>query len=252
MDTTRVLLSDSHLHLHLGSGIFPSMARRWKGCSCAVSTQDWDAALTAAKAAPGATVFFGIHPWYASGDLDRTLSRLEDLLSAEPSAGIGEIGLDAFRADTDLDTQRIWFREQMRLARTYNRPVSIHCVRAFGPLMDELTAMPGSLPPFCIHSFNGSREIMDRIIRRGGSVSFSAFSLKGASGKSADCLHHAQDGHFLLDTDFPSREGQNLKEYPGMLTALYEEAARIRDVHVERIAALTAEAFAPFSGETTV
>jgi Tat protein secretion system quality control protein TatD with DNase activity len=81
-----------------------------------------------------------------------------------PKSIIGEIGLDKFhyalqdtpgtigtnhepqtkQLTTPIDQQIRVFQLQMEIAIQYNRPVCIHCVHAFGPLLDILTKLRDS------------------------------------------------------------------------------------------------------------
>ena len=227
---------DSHVHFQIASGAFPDDGPHWYGCCCATGPDDWETTLHVSGKLPGAVPYLGVHPWFIDGDIEQVLEKLESLLSTQHTAGVGEIGLDGFRAESPVEIQRKWFGRQMKLAVTYKRPVSIHCVRCWGPLIEELSALPDPLPPFLVHGFNGSREIMERIISLGGMVSFSPFSLRGKSGKSASNLAAVQDEHFLLDTDFPYALHQPFGEYPGLLSALYETAAKLRGTTTDDIA----------------
>ena len=68
---------------------------------------------------------------------------MEMLLQQHPHVAVGEIGLDKYHFDyhtkeltTSIDIQIEAMEYQMELASIYQRPVSIHCVRALGPIMD--------------------------------------------------------------------------------------------------------------------
>jgi len=58
---------------------------------------------------------------------------------------------------------------QLRLAAKISRPVSVHCVKADGAIVDVLQSeikKGHTLPPkICIHSFAGSVETLKRIVR---------------------------------------------------------------------------------------
>lgn len=74
----------------------------------------------------------------------RWVVQLEELLIEHPQAMVGEIGLDNFHfsdpttkeLSTPLEVQIRALEYQLELAIRYNRPVSVHCVRAMGPMMD--------------------------------------------------------------------------------------------------------------------
>ena len=54
----------------------------------------------------------------------------------------GKFGLDRWVKDYGLEQQQEVFVWQLRLAAEQNLPVSIHCLQAWGPLLDTLRAEP--------------------------------------------------------------------------------------------------------------
>jgi Tat protein secretion system quality control protein TatD with DNase activity len=73
------------------------------------------------------------------------IANLESLLSEHPHLPVGEIGLDNFHFDpitqeltSTMDKQVEALKLQLGVATRLHRPVSLHCVRAMGRLMDAL------------------------------------------------------------------------------------------------------------------
>ena len=62
----------------------------------------------------GETPFYGIHPWQADDSFD--LDAIRAQLIANPSSGVGEIGLDRLKTKTVSDAQRTIFAQQLELA----------------------------------------------------------------------------------------------------------------------------------------
>ena len=120
--------------------------------------QDWPAVLDLARRYPQVIPSFGYHPWYVkerSADWHQVLLRH---LDAAPSA-VGEVGLDRWVKDYDLDQQQEVFVWQLRLAAERNLPLSVHCLQAWGPLLDILRAEPRPACGFLLHSYGGSARI---------------------------------------------------------------------------------------------
>lgn len=144
----------------------------------------------------------GIHPWFLheltsddweeveqpppSGDdgspvsattVPKWVFNLEENLLSSPSAVVGEIGLDNFHFDPiskeltcDMDTQIRALEFQLSLATKYQRPVSLHCVRSIGKIMDTLskirTIHGGQLPPrIYFHAFGGKAATVTQLIK---------------------------------------------------------------------------------------
>lgn len=92
-----------------------------------------------------------MHPWHAHEVKEGWLERLRGLLQRHPAAVIGEIGVDkAAKAPSsrrcEWASQQEVFKAQMALASELWRPVSMHCVRAPGMLLEFLRQCTGSLP----------------------------------------------------------------------------------------------------------
>lgn len=137
-------------------------------CPMAVEEGDWATLISLEEqgqqqktvAAGG----LGIHPWKAHEVKPGWESRLREALIQTPSLLVGEIGLDKSReADkTGWETQLRMFEEQMELAAELRRPVSMHCVRAYGTIYEWLKKRPTATecpPSLAFHSYTGSTEM---------------------------------------------------------------------------------------------
>lgn len=85
---------------------------------------------------------FGIHPWHVLPRLEdnhAALLALESYLSRHPNAIVGEVGLDALRGPPLETVQVPVLVAQLRLAAAFQRPVSMHCVRAYQVLQRILS-----------------------------------------------------------------------------------------------------------------
>lgn len=145
---------------------------------------------------------FGIHPWHAHTACHGWQDRLTALLRKHPHASIGECGLDRWVDNPSIEIQLPIFTDQLRIARELNRPVTIHCLRAWDPLFDAFNQQE---PPekFLLHSFNGSIEIARRLIPLGARFSFSGYFLKPEKARIIDVFRELPHDRILLETDAP-------------------------------------------------
>ena len=144
---------------------------------------------------------FAIHPWHAHTAASGWSERLACLLERHPRAGIGECGLDTRVAAPSLDIQRPVLREHLRLARELKRPVTIHCLKAWGALIDLLLEMPP--PRFLLHSFGGSLETARRLIPLGAYFSCSGHFLHARKTAALEVFRHLPHARILIETDAP-------------------------------------------------
>ncbi len=187
---------------------------------CATAEADWEPVLALAAAHREVVPLLGLHPWKVAGARPGWEGRLEALLTGH-RAGVGECGLDFARRPVDRGAQIQAFRLQLNLAIRLRRPVALHCVRAWGPLLEALDSE--GVPPAgaLVHAFNGSPETARELQTRGVFLSFAASHPRLAAVRS-DLL--------LLESDAAG---------PTALPALLAEAAAMRGCPVGELAVLT-------------
>lgn len=175
-----------------------------RGVVNATCENDWAAVAALARAHPD-FVFpaFGIHPWQAHTAAPGWQERLAGLLETHPRASLGECGLDQWVSAPPMEIQRPVFRDQLRLARDLKRPVTIHCLKAWGPLFEVFAEAPPP-PAFLMHAFNGSLETARRLIPLGAWFSFSGHFLHPRKAAVLEMFRHLPPGRLLLETDAPA------------------------------------------------
>ena len=202
--------TDAHNHLQdprLGDPAPVIAAMKAAGVErCVVNTtreEDWPAVEKLALVYPG-FVFpaFGIHPWHAHTAAEGWQERLGKLLGKDPQASIGECGLDQWVSTPGMEIQRPVFSEQLRLARKMNRPVTIHCLKAWGALFEAFSESPPP-PQFLMHSFGGSIETARRLIPLGAYFSISGYFLHDRKSSVLEVFRQIPADRILMETDAP-------------------------------------------------
>lgn len=164
-------LFDAHCHLDAAAGIavLPGESGARGRLLCGVDPGDWDAVASVAAAWPGSIPAFGLHPWHAEAAAGWE-DCLADRLAATPAAWLGEAGLDGFRENiAPPATQERVFAVQLRLAVRLDRPVNLHCVKAWDALLAALDAdyLRGGCRDFIVHSFSGPHQYIKPLTERG-------------------------------------------------------------------------------------
>lgn len=118
----------------------------------ATNPKDWQKVL-ALKSTIHA---IGIHPWHVSDLPKDVMIDLEKLLKQNPDAHIGEIGLD--KCKNDFYKQEEIFMLQLELAQKLNRPVHVHCVRAWGEMLPILKGHKDL--KYLFHGFSGDKNVI--------------------------------------------------------------------------------------------
>ena len=241
---------DSHLHLQdpRFDGIRNAVLLRAKQAGVlrmfcnATSEKDWQDVLNLSSDSPSLIPFIGIHPWHCDTVVKDWQIRLGDILETI-ACGIGETGLDK-KCSCDMMKQIEIFTVQLQLAVTYRRPLAVHCVGCWGKLLDilEMQTKTTALPPIMIHSFGGSLEIMQRLVRLGCWLSFSTRLAAPGQERLRQVLQKTPLHHILLETDAPdqlqagidagSPEDSVINE-PANIIALYALAANLQHMNLQ-------------------
>ena len=165
---------------------------------------------------------YGLHPWDVGNRSPAWLETLRAFLIANPAAVVGEIGLDRWildRARPDdprlaglrrapLDEQLAAFRAQLDLATTLDRPVTIHCIDAFGLLLETLQSAhtTARLPRrgFLLHAYSGSLELVAPFAALGAYFSFNGAYLASRHTRLRELYQKIPLDRLLAETDAPA------------------------------------------------
>jgi len=218
---------------------------------CGSEEADWEQVLTLSREYPFIISAAGVHPWYASRRSSSWRDTLTSLLRDNPRCAVGEIGLDHALHPRNDDEQLIVFKEQMQLACELNRPVSVHCRKAWGSLLSLLReGMPIPEKGMVIHSYSGSVELLTELSSYGISFSFSGAVTYVKNARVRRALAAVNSDRLLIETDSPDIAPHLHNGYnePSTLPLIAAEVARIRGVTIEKIAAgTTANALAIYA-----
>jgi TatD DNase family protein len=198
---------------------------------------------------------FGYHPWYLHERTPDWLKNLEKFLDEMPSA-LGEIGLDRWKPDLPYENQEAVFLAQLKIAVERNLPVSIHCLQAWGRLLELLQNHPRPGRGFLLHSFGGPAEMIPAFAKLGAYFSFPGYFLQERKLKQRATFRQVPTDRLLVETDAPhqhlppakilhpltSADGQPLN-HPANLGAIYAGLAEFLGEKTEALAARVEENF---------
>ena len=120
---------------------------------------------------PGILFTCGIHPWHLDESSHNRLIASVIKLTAHPSViAVGETGFDKIKGPS-LDLQRKTFEEQVIIAEELNKPVIIHCVRAWDELLREHKKFNPRMP-WLVHGVRGKPDLAMQLISKGMYISF--------------------------------------------------------------------------------
>jgi TatD DNase family protein len=165
----------------------------------------------------------GIHPWHIA---NCNLAEVERLASEKDA--IGEIGLD-YACDVPREVQRDIFRAQLVIAEQLEKPVILHCVRAFEEVMKILSEY--HLTSVIFHGFIGSKEQAQRAVRQGYYLSYGERTFR--SPKTIEAMLATPLSQLFVETD----------ESNTPIEEIYAKIAELRGIKIEILLEATEENF---------
>ena len=172
------------------------------------------------------TCSLGLHPWFVDVDLWRDAwTNLVSLAKSSQVKAIGECGLDRniiVSKNLSMEVQSDIFQQHIQLAESLDKPLIIHCVRAFTELIALKKSYQASIP-WIIHGFQKKESIFRELFDQGFYFSFGAAILNDRSPVVAEIRAITGD-RFFLETD--DRSDLTIEQ-------IYARASELRQVSVE-------------------
>ncbi len=175
----------------------------------------------------GKSAFYsaGLHPWHIDNDEKKTEKSFENirkLLGYDKVIAIGETGLDK-SIKTDFGLQQTIFDRHLRLAGDYQKPVIIHCVKAYADMLGFKKQF-GQQLPWIMHWFNADEQMAGQLIRKNCYLSFGHMLFKENS-KAFKTFPAVPSGRIFLETDDSSYAIQEV----------YRRAAQLRGISLSKM-----------------
>ena len=249
-----MLFCDAHLHAACCSGLEQAATMEnyrlsgekdgFLGASCAHGREEFARQQELVRLSGGhIRPLFGMHPQLPLLD---NADFLETLLIRKEIIGIGETGFDLFTPEfkANLAAQEEAWGISLELAATYGVPVVVHDRKALDFIFRDAGKLK-VLPAVVFHSFAfGPREALS-ILNHGIPAWFSfAKQLLNGNKKSRSCVAELPLDRLLLETDAPYQTLKGESETsPFEIRRVYDEAARIRGMGLEELAAALQENF---------
>lgn len=208
---------------------------------CGTSSNDWNQILQRAAEYPQIIPMIGIHPWFVSHDWKNSFQTLGKILRDVPTSGIGETGLDFQERFTNRAEQEESFAEHLDLARELNRPVAVHCVQAWGRLIEILREYPA--PRVLLHAFGGAPELIPELTELNCWFSFCGSVTNPAAKRVRAAVAAVPSDRLLIETDSPDFPPADCPEpnEPANLIYVARAVAEIRKIPLDDLSALTSK-----------
>lgn len=184
----------------------------------------------------------GLHPTSVGEDPDRDMEEVHRLLGTGRYWAVGEIGLDKHWDTTRIEQQKEVFRQQLRWAKEYALPVSIHCRDAFDEVITILEEENHDHLSGVMHCFTGTVDQARRVIELGDFMLGIGGVITYPKSGLAETMSQLGAGSCVLETDapylspVPHRGKRNESSY---IPHIAEVLAAAVDLPLEEVARIT-------------
>lgn len=181
----------------------------------------------------------GIGPSNVTDVNDETYDIISKLAKESKVVAIGEVGLDYYWTTENKEMQLKVFKTMLKIAKTNNLPVIVHCRKSF---LDTYNLLKESDLTGIIHCYSGSVDMAKRFIKLGfllgigGVITFkNAKSLK-------DVVKAIDINNFSLETDSPYLAPEPYRGKPNTpknVKLIATEIANIKQVNLDEVIRVT-------------
>ncbi len=216
----------------------------------AIARWNFDVVRALAHRHAGCSYALGIHPLCAAQASDDDLIELRRQVAASMDdprfVAIGEIGLDFFIPDPQVERQNAVYQAQLKIAREFDLPVLLH-VRKSQDQVRSAAARAG-VRRGSAHAFNGSDDQARRYIETGFKLGFGGVFTFSRANRIRRLAAEVPLESIVLETDAPDLApawlaGDQFSEQVGTRNAPAEVAgiaaalAALRGISVDTLAA---------------
>lgn len=187
----------------------------------------------------------GVHPLEVNSH-----TNFDDLLEALECSGIvgvGEIGLDFSRAESNRNEQIIAFESQLILAKQYNLPAMLHIRNSFDESYEIVKRM--ETPKIVVHCFTGDKNEAKRWLNLGAYLSFSGMITFKNAQYLQDTVSYVPIDRMFCETDSPylaPMPHRGTINHPANVLYVYQHVAHLKNISIENLIGQVKSSFIDF------
>lgn len=200
------------------------------------------------RAHHGTITGYGIHPMWVAGPGGKSsrddIATLRQWVEREKPDLIGEIGLDFFIPNFNQSEQEWFYLEQLKVARDFDLPVSLHVRRSQDVLLKHLRKI--KVRGGFAHAFNGSAQQAAEFVKLGFCLGFGGTATFPQAQQIRRLLREVPLENIVVETDAPDippsflgTMGSRVRNSPEHLPRIGAMLADVREMSVESFAEAT-------------
>ncbi len=183
----------------------------------------------------------GMQPNYLAESEPDDWDRVVALVDQPGVVAIGETGLDRYWDFTPFDQQQDYFDRHLRLSQERGLPFIVHMRDCDEDILVMLREAHGRSPlAGVMHSFTGSRAMMDECVAMGLYISFAGMVTYKKSAELRAIAAAVPDDRILIETDSPYLSPEPVRKIkrnePAHVRHTATCLAEVRGVELEKFA----------------
>lgn len=155
----------------------------------------------------------GLHPWFELNE--EYLYQLEKVLENPRCLAVGETGLDRVRNE-NFDEQIVYFKHHIQVAKKFEKPLILHCVKAYQDVLEIVNKTKFNLP-LIFHDYNGEQQTTQRLLKEENVYFCYGDKLFKENSKGHRSLASIPLNRILIETD---DSGKSIEEVGQKLSKL--------------------------------
>jgi len=207
----------------------------------AVARHNFDAVINLCYRHNHCAYALGIHPMYVNDASLDDIETLKTYVNENHPVAIGEIGLDYFVTQENIEKQVTFFTEQLKIAKQHDLPVILHARHAMDDVLKYLRryTVNGGI----VHAFNGSFQQAEQLIALGFKLGFGGAMTYSRASKIRELAKTLPLEVIVLETDSPDIPpewvGSQGRNTPLELSKIAQVLADLKQVNVAQVLDIT-------------
>lgn len=180
----------------------------------------------------------GVHPHDVKSMMEEDLEKLIALAVYDKVVAIGEVGLDYYYENSPKEVQKLWFREQMVIAKELELPLIIHSRDAAQDTFDLIKEVGAQEVGGVVHCYSGSKEMAERYVDMGFYLGIGGVVTYDNANTLKEVVKAISLESLLLETDCPYLSpvpNRGKRNDSSNLKYIAEAIANIKDIEVDEV-----------------
>lgn len=183
----------------------------------------------------------GMHPYEGKTGWKPEFLAIEKILKnqrpEDKIVGVGEIGLDYSRLESDLNSQKDLFKAQIDLALEHNLPISFHVRDAADDFLKIIDQFRGQIRGV-VHCFQQNQAFANEAIKFGLLLGIDGPITYPKNGSLREIVADVDLSKIILETDapfLPVQEERGKLNYPSKIPLIASKIAEIKNLSLPEI-----------------